>query len=86
MQENLDIGYLVEGTVERDPMTDRVTIRTVDADGKPIDFDPSQALAHYVGKEVRFTLASFETLDRLAELAKVEEGGAVPLVGVPVRT
>jgi hypothetical protein len=75
----MDLGHLIEGTVEQDPMTDRYVIRTEDAQGRPKIFDPQEALAKYKGKEVRFTLATFENLARLA--AMVEEQGNGQVVG-----
>lgn len=73
-------GHLIEGTVEQDPMTDRLVIRTVDADGNPVTFEPEKALAALVGQEVRFTLASFDQLTKLAQL--VEEAGGGEVQGV----
>jgi len=76
----MDLGHLIEGVVEQDPMTDRYVIRTEDAQGRPKVFDPQEALAGYVGKEVRFTLATFENLSRLAAL--VEEQGTGQVMGI----
>jgi hypothetical protein len=77
MTTSWKFGHLIEGTVEQDPMTDRYVIRTVDADGNPVTFDPEKAFASLVGREVRFTLASFEDLSRLAKLVEEQGGGQV---------
>jgi hypothetical protein len=63
--------YLVEGTVEVDPLSNRVTIRTVDPKtGDPISFDPIPALAFLSGKEVRFVLTPMASVQILEELHK----------------
>lgn len=80
MPAKLDLGHLIEGVVEQDPMTDQFYIRTTDAQGQPVRFDVQTALARLVGKEVRLTLASFETLSRLASM--VEEQGGGQVVGI----
>ena len=64
------LGHLIEGVVEQDPLTDRCTIRTVDAEGRPVSFDVQEALAKLVGQDVRLTLASLENLEKLAEMAQ----------------
>jgi hypothetical protein len=72
MPETLDTGYLVEGIVELEPMTGRLVISTRDVHGHVVQFDPHWALERYKGKEVRFTMISFEAIDHMAKL--VEEG------------
>jgi hypothetical protein len=70
-----DKSHLIEGVVEQDPLTDKYFIRMDGGPGgKPERFDIEAALAKQVGKEVRFTLVSFENLAELK--AMVEEGGA----------
>ena len=69
-----DIGYLVEGVVEQDPLSDRYLIKVEGANGTCSQFDVQTTLAKYVGKEVRFTLVTFEVLQQLAEL--VQKGAA----------
>ena len=92
MTNPFQLGHLIEGTIEQDPMTDRYNIRTVDADGKPATFDVQDALAALVGKEVRFTLVTFENLARLAELVESQGGGGRVMglqagdIGVPFDT
>lgn len=76
-QNPLDLGHLVEGIIEQDPMTDRFVIRTYDSEGKPYTFDPQEAFGKLVGKEVRFTLASFENLAKLAALVEGQGTGVV---------
>jgi hypothetical protein len=84
------LGHLIEGVIEQDPMTDRYVIRTEDAQGTPVTRDVQDLLAQYVGKEVRFTLVSFENLAALARLVEEQGGGLVSgvqpnEVGVPWR-
>lgn len=76
MPTPIDMGHLIEGVLEQDPMTDRFYIRT-EVRGRPANFDIETALKQYVGQEVRFTLASFETLGRLAALVEEQGGGQV---------
>lgn len=61
--------YLVEGTVEVDPITETVTIRTVNPEtGEPLSFDPIPALANLSGKEVRFMLTPMASVSIIEEL------------------
>jgi len=71
------MGYLIEGTVEQDPMTDKIVIRTTDAQGRPVSFDPMEAFAKLRGQEVRFTLVSFANLSRLAAMVETQGTGQV---------
>lgn len=73
----LNLGHLIEGVVEQDPLTDRYMIRTVDAKGTPVTVDVQNLLAGFVGKEVRLTLASSENLAKLAKLVESQGGGKV---------
>lgn len=82
----MDFGHIVEGHVEQDPRTGRCTIRTLDLDGNPVSFDVEQHLLALVGQEVRLTLASLETINRLAtELQRQGDPGVVGIgaVGIP---
>lgn len=80
--QNIDMKslgmYVVEGTVEVDPLTEKVTIRTVyPGTNDPLSFDPIPALASLVGKEVRFILTPIASVSILEELHKkslVEQG------------
>ena len=91
MTNPFQLGHLIEGTIEQDPMTDRYNIRTVNAQGQPETFDVQAALATLAGKEVRFTLVSLENLAKLAGLAEGQGGGRVmgiraEDIGVPFDT
>jgi hypothetical protein len=77
MSNTLEMGHLVEGIVEQDPMTDRYVIRAEGHDGRAIIFDLQTALAAFKGKEVRVTLNSFENLAKLARLVEEQGGGLV---------
>jgi hypothetical protein len=68
----MDFGYLIEGVVEQDPLTDRYVIKVDKGDGTVAQFDIQEALARYKGQEVRLTLASFSDINALA--AMVEQG------------
>jgi hypothetical protein len=76
MTNPFSMGHLIEGTVEQDPKTGQCFIRT---EGKGA-FDVQAALLALKGKDVRFTLVSFENLQRLAEL--VENQGSGQVMGV----
>lgn len=70
------LGHIVEGVVERDPITDRLQIMTVEnGQAKVVVID--DLVATYEGREVRFTLASFENLTKLAQMVEDAGGGLV---------
>lgn len=71
------LGHILEGRVERDPLTGRYQVMTVGANGKAQVYDLQDLMAPYEGKEVRLTLASFENLEELARLAERAGGGQV---------
>lgn len=73
----LQLGHLIEGVVEQDPLSDRYVIHTLDPRGQPITVDVQALLAGFVGQEVRLTLASFENLAKLAQLVEGQGGGQV---------
>lgn len=75
-----NLGHLLEGTIEQDPMTDRFSLRTVDEVGRPVSVDLHELLGQYVGQDVRITLASLKNLQKLAEL--VEEAGGGSVMGI----
>lgn len=63
--------YIVEGTVEVDPLSGKVTIRTVDPKtGSPFSFDPIPPLTLLNGKEIRFVLTPMASVSILEELHK----------------
>jgi hypothetical protein len=63
--------YIVEGTVEVDPLNGKVTIRTVDSKtGNPFSFDPIPPLTLLDGKEIRFVLTPMASVSILEELHK----------------
>lgn len=74
----MDLGHLLEGTLEQDPITDRFTLRTTDELGRPVTVDLQDLLGKYLGQEVRFTLVSFESIQKLKDL--VEEAGGMDQV------
>jgi hypothetical protein len=66
--------YIVEGTIEVDPLTEKITIRTVNPKtGEPFSFDPIPAMALHQGKEVRFVLTPMASVSILEELHKRAE-------------
>jgi hypothetical protein len=70
---SLDFGHLVEGVIEQDPLTDLYGIRVPQKDGTVKVFNVQSELAKLAGQEVRLTLVSFETLEKVAKM--VEEAG-----------
>jgi len=71
------LGHLIEGVVEYNTMTDRYQIVTLEAEGSAKTVDVQDLLGQYEGKEVRFTLASFDNLSELAKLVESAGGGLV---------
>jgi hypothetical protein len=69
----IDLGYMVNGVVTYDPHIARFVLVV---DENSVAFDTQQALKKYEGKEVRFTLASMETIANLTELV---QSGEVPI-------
>lgn len=76
-KDPLNLGHLIEGVVEQDPLTDHYVIHTVGPKGIPVTVDVQELLAGFLGKEVRLTLASFENLSKLAQLVEKQGGGQV---------
>ena len=67
MTDALDIGHLVEGVVETDPLTGLCYI--AQTNGSQITrFDVQEALKKLQGQEVRLTLVTFEAINNLANL------------------
>jgi hypothetical protein len=77
MPDPSTLGHLIEGIVEQDPMTEQYVIRTETTEGRVLVVDIQEILAKYNGKEVRFTLASFENLQKLAEMVEQQGNGQV---------
>lgn len=75
-----DLGYIIEGVLERDPMTDRIQVFTVDHQGDPKTIDVLDAFEKYEGQEIKFTLASMENIRKVAEAL---EGGDEVLALMP---
>lgn len=73
--------YFVEGTVEVDPVTEEVTIRTVSRQGEPFSFNPVPALAQHKGVEVRLIIVPLESV---AKIAKLAEARGVVVMSEPV--
>lgn len=72
------LGHLLEGAIEQDPFSNKLYLRTEDAEGRPVSVDLQELLEAHVGQEVRFTLVSFESLQKLAEM--VERGEEISVV------
>ena len=68
----MDLGVMVEGILEQDPLSDRYFIRIEAADGSVQRMELNEALKPYAGQEVRFILTPFSTINQLAEM--VESG------------
>jgi len=68
----VDLGLIVEGVVELDPMTGRMVLRIQEADGSNTFIDIQERLAQYKGEEVRFILTPLTTVSEIARL--VQEG------------
>lgn len=63
--------YIVEGTIEVDPIGGGITIRTIDPkNGDPLSFDPIPPLMSLSGKEVRFVLTPMASVSILEEIYK----------------
>ena len=71
------LGHIIEGVVERDPLTDRVQIMSIGPSGSAEVVDLQELAAQYEGQEVRLTLASFENLSKLAQLVEEQGGGQI---------
>jgi hypothetical protein len=70
---NLDMGVMIEGVVELDPMSGRLVLRYEAKDGSNDFVDVQERLLQYNGAKVRFILTPMSTVKRLA--AMVESGG-----------
>jgi len=68
-----DLGYIIEGVVEQDPMDEKYRVRTIDKEGNQILVDPQELLTKYNGQEVKLTVASMEVIRQIQEV--LEAGG-----------
>lgn len=76
----MDLGTIVEGIVELDPMTGRLVLRCERPDGGFSYTDVQASLERYRGEEVRFILTPLATINKLASLV---EAGELSLESVP---
>jgi hypothetical protein len=74
--EGLDLGALIEGVVELDPMNGRMVLRIQQADGSFDFLDVQTILEQYQGEEVRFIVTPLKSVEILARL--VESGQLDP--------
>lgn len=72
----MDLGTLVEGVVELDPMTGRMVLRIQQEDGSNVFLDVQEALEKYKGESIRFILTPLSTIEKLTEM--VESGQLSP--------
>lgn len=71
-------SFLVEGVVERDPITGYCTVRTSAEDGSPLSFDPQSVLTQLDGQEIRIVVAPLATIAQIEQLVRqldAEENG-----------
>lgn len=76
----MDLGTLVEGVVELDPMSGRMVLRVQQPDGSNTFLDVQEQLERYKGEEVRFIMTPLKTI---AELQRLVESGELPVDQVP---
>jgi hypothetical protein len=69
-----DAGVIVDGTVKFD--SDRSCFVLVDDEG--VVFNPQEVLKSLEGKQIRITLVSFESLQKMEEMMK-SSGGSIIL-------
>lgn len=76
----LDMGLMVEGIVELDPMSGRLIIRYQDKSGAFQTADIQERLLQYRGEEVRCIITPTATI---AQIARLVENGGMKLEEVP---
>jgi len=76
MQQLGDLGQILEGTIEIDPMDERLQLRTFDSSGNPVTVDLQEVLREYQGQEVRVAIASLSGIQELQDM--VEKLGGIP--------
>jgi hypothetical protein len=69
----MDLGIMVEGVVELDPITDRVVLRIQQEDGSNVFLDLQEQVAKYKGEEVRFILTPLQAVAEIARLVANSE-------------
>lgn len=69
----MNLGNLLEGVIERDPLDERLRLRTVDAQGNVLHVDLEDLLSRYEGQEVRFILMSLESIRAIQEMVGGDE-------------
>lgn len=70
---DLDLGIMVEGVVELDPMSGRMVLRVPQEDGTNDFLDIQDQLVKQLGKEVRFILTPMASIAELAKLVGTGE-------------
>jgi hypothetical protein len=80
VKEDIDLGVMVEGTVELDPMSGRMVVRYEDAKGELQFVDVQERLAAYNGQDVRLLVTPLATV---AKLHGMVERGELKLEHVP---
>lgn len=70
---DLDLGIMVEGVVELEPMTGRMVLRIPQDDGSNLFLDIQEQLAKHQGKEVRFIVTPMASIAELARLVDVND-------------
>jgi len=76
----MDLGVMVEGVVELDPMSGRMVLRVQQPDGSNSFVDVQEQLERYQGEEVRFIVTPQRSI---SELARMVESGELPMDQVP---
>ena len=76
----MDLGILVEGVVELDPMSGRMVLRVQQVDGSNTFLDVQEQLERYKGEEIRFIVTPQRSIQ---ELARMVESGELPVDQVP---
>lgn len=78
---NLDLGVVVEGVVELDPISGRLIIRSEDEHGQFQEVDVQARMEQYQGEEVRFIMTPLRTV---SEIAQMVEAGEMDPSEIPV--
>ncbi len=71
----MDLGILVEGVLELDPMNGRMVLRIQQEDGSNVFVDIQEAAQKYKGEEVRFILTPIRVVNELARIVEAGEVG-----------